>query len=109
MSVVLLISPKAGVAVAEGGSRMIAIATQEIFRTYWRQGGQVLGLRWVPMFETGIPVQEDDISDVVFEVKKLAEWARRSDVPDSVVERMNVLIAELLKVQGSPDVDVFVG
>lgn len=109
MSVALIISPKAGVAIVEGSSKTIPIATQEIFNAYWKQGGQVLGLRWVPMFETGIPVQEDDIPDVVFELKRLAEWARRSAVPDSVVARIDVLIAALVKVQGSPDVDVFVG
>jgi hypothetical protein len=109
MSVVLLVSPKAGAVLVDDSSRTIPIATQETFRSYWKQGGQALGLRWVPMFETGTPVQPDDIPDVVLELRKLADWARRSNVPNPVVSRMDELIAALLKVQGSQDVDVFIG
>ena len=88
---------------------MIPVATQEVFKTYWKQGAQVLGLRWVPLFETGIPVQEDDIADVVSELEKLANWARQSEVPDFVVTRIDVLIESLVEVRGSSGVDVFVG
>ncbi len=109
MSIVLLISPKAGVTDVEGASRTIPIATQEIFRQYWKQGGEILGLRWVPMFETGIPLHADDIPHVVVELEKLAAWGRRSDIPSSVVARMDLLVEALLNAQQSTDLDVFVG
>ena len=93
-------------------SDVIPIATEDAFRKYWQPGCAALHLRWVPLFQTGLPLQQEDISSVIEELVLLKQWLScrmKTDVPQAVVLRIDHLIQALHKVQGDTQVAVYVG
>lgn len=94
MSVALSIQPRGGSAVA---ARVVPVATQDVFKRYWVPASEGLGLKWVPLFETGIPVGKDDVPDVLVELRALERWIQ-GNAPETVAvigARLGGLIAEL--------------
>jgi hypothetical protein len=93
-------------------SDVVPIATEEAFRKYWQPGCAALHLRRVPLFQTGLPLQQEDSSSVIEELVLLKEWLScrmKTDVPQAVVRRIDHLIQALHKVQGDTQVAVYVG
>ena len=60
MSVALSIQPRG---TSGAAARTVPVATQDVFKRYWLPGSEALGLKWVPLFETGIPLGKDDIPE----------------------------------------------
>ena len=87
---------------------VVPVATQALFRDVWMAGASALGLRWVPLFETGTPLTQTDLPLVIDELTALRIWAEASRQP--IVDRLQTLIAELEKVRGlSAASDIFIG
>ncbi|MCI0419200.1 MAG: hypothetical protein L0312_08275, partial [Acidobacteria bacterium] len=69
----------------------VPIATEEAFHKYWQPACTALQLRWVPLFHTGLPLKQADISEVIEELGLLKQWLschRETDVPQAVVMRI---------------------
>ena len=93
-------------------SAMVPIATEESFHKYWQPGCAVLHLQWVPLFQAGLPLQQEDISLVIEELGLLKQWLSchmATDVPQAVVVRIDQLIQALQNVQGDSQVAVYIG
>jgi hypothetical protein len=66
-------------------------------------------LRWVPQFETGIPLVEDDVPEVINEMLALRSWADARSVDPSIRSRMDNFLQELRSLDWSSNIDVSVG
>ncbi|RKG75300.1 hypothetical protein D7V88_33705 [Corallococcus terminator] len=90
---------------------MVPLATEEVFRRYWVPGCDALGLRWVPLFKTGIPVQKEDLGSVLGELRALRQWM--SGLPDegkaAVCSRLDAALLSLETAVTLPDTDIFIG
>ena len=109
MSVALSIQPRGTPGAAP---RIVPVATQDIFQRYWLPGSEALGLQWVPLFETGIPLGKDDVPDVLQELRALDDWTRVHAPETAAVigVRLEGLIAELSGLVGTLEqVEVFIG
>lgn len=75
------------------------VATEGVFREHWLPGALALGLVWLPQFETGVNVGEDDLPAVQEELRALERWliANAPGSADLVLPR----IARLIDVLGS--------
>lgn len=91
----------------DAGSELTPVATQDVFVRRWLPGSRALGLRWVPMFETGTPVTADDIPDIVAELRALLTWMQRN-APEQEA-RLGGLLAALERLRDEPDVDIYIG
>ena len=90
----------------------VPIATEAAFQKYWQPGCAALHLHWVPLFQTGLPLSQEDIAPVVDELVRLKHWlSYQTDttVPQTVILRIEQLIQALQKVQGDSQVDVYIG
>ena len=109
MSVALSIQPRG---TSGAAARTVPVATQDVFKRYWLPGSEALGLKWVPLFETGIPLGKDDIPDVLQELRALHSWTR-VQAPETgamIGARLERLITELSAlVESLEQVEVFIG
>lgn len=109
MSVALSIQPRGGSGVA---ARVVPVATQDVFKRYWLPACERLGLTCVPLFETGIPVGEDDVQELLRELRVLDGWIR-GNAPETVAvmgARLEGLIAELGGLlENLEQVELFIG
>lgn len=93
-------------------SDFVPIATEESFHKYWQPGCAALRLQWVPLFPTGLPLKQADISLVIEELGLLKQWLScrmATGVPQAVVVRIEQLIQALKNVQGDSQVAVYIG
>jgi hypothetical protein len=90
----------------------VPVATEESFQKYWQPGCVALHLRWVPLFQTGLPLQHEDITPVLDELVLLKQWLS-SEMPavvsQTVVSRIEEVMQALQKIQGDLQVEVYIG
>jgi len=109
MSVALSIQPRG---TAGAAPRIVPVATQDVFKRYWLPASEALGLQWVPLFETGIPLAKEDVPDVLQELRALDGWIRQSAPETAAVigARLERLITELTGLaENLEQVEVFIG
>lgn len=93
-------------------SAIVPIATEEAFHKYGQPGCAALHLQWVPLFQTGLPLKQEDIAWVIEELVRLKQWLSchmENDVPQAVVARIDQLMQSLQKVQGDAQVALYIG
>jgi hypothetical protein len=86
--------------------------TEEAFHTYWQPACAALHLQWVPLFHTGLPLKQEDISVVIEELGLLKQWLSchsETGVPQAVMMRIDQLVQALQNVQGNAQVAVYIG
>jgi hypothetical protein len=109
MSVALSIQPRDTSASA---ARLVPVATEDVFKRHWLPGSEALGQKWVPLFETGIPVDAEDIPEVLAELRALQTWTREHAPASAAVirERLERLILELTSLQENLEqAELFIG
>ena len=90
----------------------VPIATEEVFQTYWQPGCAALHLQWVPLFQSGMPLKQDDIRLVVDELELLKRWwccTTKAAVPQEVILRVEKLIQALQHLAKDAQVEVYIG
>ena len=93
-------------------AELIPLATEEAFRRYWVPGCDALGLRWVPLFQTGVPLQREDLAQVLTELRALREWMGSSPSDEgtaAVCSRLDAAFLALERVAAVPEADIFIG
>ncbi len=105
MSVSLLVTSKTDPA----QRTLVPVAAQAIFKSRWLPGCEALNLAWVPLFETGIPVDASNTESVRQELARLRQWMTEQADYQYEVERISRLIQELESVKAREDLEVFVG
>ncbi|KYF90516.1 hypothetical protein BE20_05740 [Sorangium cellulosum] len=108
MSVVLMTTSRQG---DTRSNRLVPVAAQATFKEFWVPAAEALGLQWVPLFETGVPVERSDLPDVIRELEALRAWCVSSEsLRETILERLARLIDELNKINSSDDdVEIFIG
>ena len=96
-------------------SNWIPVATQAVFAGYWVPAAHLLGLQWVPLFETGTSVDKEDLPAILDELDVLKRWLTRAppSLPEGMAEfmttRLNRLAAELDAIRDVPEAEIFIG
>jgi hypothetical protein len=112
MSVALLLKyPKTG-----RESRLVPISTEEAFEVYWLPAARLLGLRWLPLFQAGVPISKSDVPSILTELEALREFMTKQPhaqlpaaVAAHVVERIDGLNFELKAMQEIANIEAFIG
>lgn len=87
---------------------LVAVATSEVFRDYWKAGSKELGLRFVPLLEDGL-FERGDIPDLLIELNRLKDWFQRTQsqqVSRGLIERVNKTIIALEGVLNHEDLTI---
>jgi len=100
MAIVLLVRPREG----EEVEFDVPVAPMSTFREYWLPACKVLGLKWIPMFETGIPVRVEDVPDVLEELRALDAWLEQpgNEAAPIIGERVKMLMDGLERASKNP-------
>jgi hypothetical protein len=85
------------------------VAVQAIFTSKWLPGCSALKLEWVPLFETGIPIDASNASAVLDELRQLHQWMSGRSGYEYETERITRLIDRLDSVWAQPDFEIFIG
>ncbi|RKH02103.1 hypothetical protein [Corallococcus carmarthensis] len=108
MSICILMKQRPESATSE---ELIPLASEEVFRRYWVPGCVALGLRWVPLFRTGVPLQKEDLGPVLTELRALRQWMEEQ--PDegtvAVRSRLDEALMILERAAALPETDIFIG
>jgi hypothetical protein len=112
MSVALTISRSTG----SRGRDQVPISTESIFHTYWLPAANLLALRWVPAFAGGIDIEEQDIPEVLDELRRLRAYVASAPRPDwpaeiaaYVLGRIDLLADRLDGTRGERDITRYIG
>jgi hypothetical protein len=107
MSVALLISKKHD----RRDSNLIPVATQDVFHEVWIPPCQALGLKYLPMFETGTALEQEDLDCVIEELGRLKEHfeSTSNELTKHIVSRIELLASSLNDVKGRPDLEIWIG
>ncbi len=112
MSVVLLITYHT----SEKENRLVPIATEGTFQDYWQPISAVLGLKWLPLFQGGVPIPAEDIPCIIDELSTLRNYISRKfhpalsqDMANLMEARIDTLIPELEHFQDDKDAEIFIG
>lgn len=90
----------------------VPVATEAFFGECWEPAAETLGLRWVPLFASGIDVTKADLPEVLEELAKLRQWAARGLAGDRLalmLARLDRLVAELPKALERDGAVVYIG
>jgi hypothetical protein len=97
-------------------SRMVPIATEDLFETYWLPASKLLKLKWIPAFQSGFRVEREDIPSILDELEMLKQLMTGHPLPElaeGIVEhlatRIDRLIFELRNLQDELWVEIYIG
>ncbi|MDP2316560.1 MAG: hypothetical protein Q8P41_26945 [Pseudomonadota bacterium] len=109
MSVAALFEGPAAEAI---GCEYIPVATEAVFEELWVPACGTLGLRWVPCFQSGIPITSEDLPDVIDELDRLRCWVAdhaEVDTRQWWLDRIDRLRSALHRVRDVAEPDVWIG
>lgn len=90
----------------------IPVSTENFFKLYWKPGCEALNLRWVSLFDVGVDITKDDVSEVISELKQLQIWFEQNlsnEQTKHLKERIELLISNLPSIFERDDVSLFIG
>lgn len=91
----------------------IPVATEESFTNYWLKASKELQLAWVPIFETGIVIEREDIPIILKEIKLVKEWIEKNvkniDIKIGIEKRINYILETLPKAFEKENIKLYVG
>ncbi len=89
----------------------IPVATESFFNNHWLPATRILKLTLIPMFSFGFEIGEEELPDVLAELKALKSWAaeqNQSTETHQILDRADRLLQELPKIVSS-QIKVFIG
>jgi hypothetical protein len=91
--------------------RILPIASESVFDLYWAPAAEALSLEWIPLFRTGLPVQPEDVGDILDELRILREriGSLGGDAAEVMLPRIDQLIAELRAIGADPNLELYIG
>jgi len=88
MSVALLIKHR------DRDTVLVPIATEATYRSVWQAGATALELDWVEAMQSGIKIRQDDLPEILFELRMLRAWFEASSY-SSQSERLDRVVDAL--------------
>ncbi|NHZ81280.1 hypothetical protein F2P44_18655 [Massilia sp. CCM 8695] len=93
----------------------VPLAVEEVYQRYWMPGAAATAAVWLPLFQTGCPVEGKDFPALTMELLTLRGWVLAQPFDDgrqqALTGRIDALIdalGELLADTGG-EVEVFIG
>lgn len=97
-------------------TQSVPIATEDVFTRYWKPTATRLGLQWVPIFQTGLPLDTADIPFVIQDLQNLKEHladAPDMDIPEDLAEeiksRTQMLVNKLQEIVTDRGAEGYIG
>jgi len=91
----------------------IPVATEEFFTSYWLKASNELQLNWVPIFETGIVIEKEDMPVILKEIKLVKGWIEKNvkniDIKIDILKRINYISENLPKAFEKENIKLYVG
>lgn len=66
----------------------LPIATEATFKTLWIKGAESLGLNWLPLFQTGIPLEAADKDYILSELGQFEDWLQSENIDSAEKSRI---------------------
>ena len=90
------------------------LATESDFALHWVPAAEKRGLRWIPQFQTGVPVAFDDLNSVLDEFRLLrTDFENRKGAEMSLfanyVTRIDRILEVLQSLDQSEIEEIFIG
>jgi hypothetical protein len=99
-----------------GSDCLSPVSTEQVFKEYWQPACLKLNLKWIPLFQPGLPLEIEDIPIVIEELKQLNEFFLSSsksnvqmNIREYITERIQNLITELDKLRETSFVEAYIG
>lgn len=111
VSISLIIHRKAG-SPAHSSS---PLSTEDVFKKVWLRGAENIDAQWIPLFQSGIDLEEFDIPAVCDELVALKRWIETTLTDASrksaITKRIDAALKNLQTVlnEASGDARVFIG
>jgi hypothetical protein len=90
----------------------VPVAAESFFSECWEPAAETLGLKWVPVFSTGIDVMKEDLPAVLDELARLKQWALSQAGGERMAKlasRIELLQTELPKALQREGAVVYIG
>ncbi|CAI3304033.1 hypothetical protein ACK4CS_16805 [Enterococcus gallinarum] len=91
----------------------IPVATEEVFSSYWLKASNELQLSWIPIFETGILIEKEDIPAILRELGLVKEWIKKNvidiDTKIDLEKRINYILETLPKAFENKNIKLYIG
>jgi hypothetical protein len=91
----------------------IPVATEKIFEKYWMPAAQEMNLKWIPIFETGIVIEKEDLPSIIKELKQVEEWVlnnvKDSETSKALLDRITYIINALPNAFDKNDIKLYIG
>lgn len=111
MSVSLLVQRRNGASV----SSLTPISTEEFFAQHWQPLISLLNLRWMALFQSGLPMTYEDISPILDELFTFRRYlsALQASESDPAIQHMttrsDMLITELQAMKDDLTAEAYIG
>jgi len=76
----------------------IPVASEAFFEECWIPAIEELNLEWVNVFSVGLDMEKEDLPFVIKELTQIKKWAKTNlpnEKQDKIIERIELLEAEL--------------
>ncbi|MBK5073795.1 hypothetical protein I2492_13380 [Budviciaceae bacterium CWB-B4] len=97
----------------EEKSFFIPVATEKTFNEYWLIAAQELKLQWVPIFSTGVVVDQDDLLVVINELNAIRIWIMTHitniENQKELLNRIDYIIKKLFEIVKNKDIKLYIG
>ncbi|SEO96990.1 hypothetical protein SAMN04488134_1271 [Amphibacillus marinus] len=91
----------------------IPVATEEVFSSYWLKASNELQLSWVPIFETGIVIEKEDMSVILRELGLVKKWIEKNvrdiDAKMDLEKRLEYILETLPKAFADENIKLYIG
>ena len=90
----------------------VPVSSEKFFKSCWLPACELLNLRWIPCFGSGINIYKEDLPEIKAEIDRLKVWARKN-LSDTnlkyMIERLNLLDDKLPLAFTREDSSVYIG
>jgi hypothetical protein len=113
MSISLLIELKES---SRKEARLVPIATEQIFSIYWQPACDILDLKWITLFQSGLPIDnEEERRMIVSELSQLKlhfvkdEQVLDRSAIDHIISRIDDLTREIMSISDLDLYELYIG
>lgn len=92
------------------------VATEDVFTRYWKPAASRLGLQWVPIFQTGLPLDAADIPFVIQDLQSLSKHLTDTpgmkipeDLAEEIKSRAEMLVNKLQEIEAVRGAEGYIG
>ncbi|MGB0639817.1 MAG: hypothetical protein ACPGTU_10820 [Myxococcota bacterium] len=85
------------------------VATEAVFRRHWLPVCVELKLQWIPLFESGLPVSEQDRPWILDELQRFEMLVQQREPNSDIARRASTLADALHSINFNEGVSAYIG